>query len=268
METLIMGPGTMPVPEMHAAVDEILAADPEASFNVLPERSEFVGQVMSYIASRVADRIFEWEDSVQMDKVLLLESDEMTDTEWDFLESVAEKGARVFAFNKQMYEMVPPEDEYQSAAHEDPETYEPATEQEAVDHFNAMAQSAAEGMTPVEQPSNEEIAEEAPETYTVTDGMVLDEMSIPELKRVAEGLGVEPEGDKRAKQSWIDAITPALQPRLDAIPEAAPEFAPADNLNAFMEAEKNDATEDNAELVSALTDAAQAIMRAVAILEG
>ena len=53
---------------------------------------------------------------------------------------------------------------------------------------------------------------------------LLDKYLLPELKEIAQGFGISPDGDKRCRQNWIDAIVgvnPPLLQLLEASPAAS-----------------------------------------------
>lgn len=251
MEYLLMGRGSLPVNEMRAVVDELVEANGVPVVNVLESDGEYSTEASKYFASKGADVYFFDNESPDPDVVLLQVSDENfeVDEYWTILDSLKGK-VKVYAFNEQMYEIVP-EDEHD-------EDSSPPEEPEPLHAEDEAEDDAPELST---QPSSLKVFE---------DSDVLREMKAGELREVAKNLGVEPD-DWRSKGSMIDAIESHLN-RVGREMSGAPseeeeEVEKVDATEAPQEADVPEETGvDMAELRSFLSDAALALTKAAALL--
>ena len=232
-EYLIMGDGDMPLPEMRAAVDELLEANPGAALDVLDSKGPFVDKVAQYWA-KSGSEVYFYDEDADPDVVLLLtaESNFEVDEYWDILDEHKDK-VKVYAFNEQMYEIVPEDDEPCECGG---------------DHDGGREKCVLDDEPERIGPSDEQAEKEEVEAHSVKmnvvgDMEVLEEMSLPELKRVAKGLGVTPK-DSRSRDSVMEAIKEEGkgafgQPLAEVdVGEALEYQTKADNKEAFQEAEQ------------------------------
>lgn len=224
MNYLILGNGSMPKPELRAVLQEIVDQKNNPEFNVLEDRGEpgWIEQILMGEASDYGIDTFYYDGEVPIDTILLLNHESNGEDIWDLIETLVPP-ALVFVMNEQMVEIVPPADE----------------EPDRPDHYSEQHDGPAE---------------DVPDNMTVVgDEEVLDEMSLPELKRVAEGLGVTP-SDWRSK----DAIRKAIR--------EAPE-QPVELENDATEAQPQE-KEAQDDVVLYLMTAADYLMKAAAALGG
>ena len=140
-EILVLGHGTMPVPELEAAIQEVVDFFDEPSFNILPTPGEFINEAVLPVLLKHTEEVFAWEgEDLDWKMILLLEDESNPDSIWRDIEET--EFGTVTLLNRQMLQLnrdIPPRVEPVK-----PEPVEPEPDENDATEVPKLLRDAAE----------------------------------------------------------------------------------------------------------------------------